>query len=233
MASPLICRFYVGVLQLWAKLYRQQYHSKPHIPLHFSGSKSKESGKYKPVNGGFLLDTHAYKRRIRLTLDPVFLDANVRAIERDSVAYVRIVGAGLGVWMISDCQKELFFEAACSSLQDLHLPAVARVEFQWVVSRESPSVIEHDDGSKTIITTSKGDPADLLPEEYSSALLYSTYAWDGNALPGNEYWCGSLSASGDPAAACCSTIPELQNSCINTSFPDNIVVCGHTNGSFK
>ena len=36
-----------------------------------------------------------------------------------------------------------------------------------------------------------------------------------NRFPGNEYWQGSYTASGDPAAACCSAITMLQNPDIN------------------
>eukprot|EP00607_Mallomonas_marina_P000583 CAMPEP_0182426294 /NCGR_PEP_ID=MMETSP1167-20130531/12781_1 /TAXON_ID=2988 /ORGANISM="Mallomonas Sp, Strain CCMP3275" /LENGTH=104 /DNA_ID=CAMNT_0024607623 /DNA_START=683 /DNA_END=997 /DNA_ORIENTATION=+ len=46
-------------------------------------------------------------------------------------------------------------------------------------------------------------------------LLVAQYAWDSNAYPGNEYWLGSLSGSGDPAAVCCSTVGEIQNPAIH------------------
>lgn len=62
---------------------------------------------------------------------------------------------------------------------------------------------------------SKRNPADKLQGTDADKLLVAMYAWDGNAYPGNEYWDGQLSASGDPAAACCSTIAELQNPLIN------------------
>ena len=51
--------------------------------------------------------------------------------------------------------------------------------------------------------------------QFESEFEYFVIGWDGNAFPGNEYWLGMLSASGDPAAACCSTIPELQNPDVN------------------
>lgn len=42
-----------------------------------------------------------------------------------------------------------------------------------------------------------------------------SYAWDGNALPGNEYWSGKLGSSGDSAAASSTQITEIHNPHIN------------------
>jgi len=48
--------------------------------------------------------------------------------------------------------------------------------------------------------------------------LVANYAWDANAYPGNEYWMHLLSASGDPAAACCSLIAVSQNPGMNKNL---------------
>ena len=46
-------------------------------------------------------------------------------------------------------------------------------------------------------------------------IIVSSWAYDGNSYPGNEYWVGSLWTSGDPAAACATQIHELHNPQIN------------------
>lgn len=48
-----------------------------------------------------------------------------------------------------------------------------------------------------------------------------SYAWDGNALPGNEWWLGKLGSSGDSAAGSSTQISELHNPHINPLLSAN------------
>jgi len=77
--------------------------------------------------------------------------------------------------------------------------------------------IEDKSGHRIDIMFGKREPAGSR-DGYEHCLLTAMYAWDSNSFPGNEYYLGMLSASGDPAAAACSTIPFVQNSEINKEY---------------
>merc|ERR1711964_869442 len=58
-----------------------------------------------------------------------------------------------------------------------------------------------------------GSPFVPCPE-----LVVANMAWDGNSWLGNEYWDGQLSLSGDPAAACCSTLWNHLHPTLNREY---------------
>ena len=123
------------------------------------------------------------------------------------------------------------------------LQKVTNLDFSWVSPRpdEVPGLANgsHAAGSNVMITFSKRsvslnqqrfrgmamlqnnflrDPFAPLPKDKMNKLVVAMFAWDGNSFVGNEYWDGMLSASGDPAAACCSLIPEVTNNFQESKF---------------
>lgn len=65
----------------------------------------------------------------------------------------------------------------------------------------------------------------MVINKIKGKLLVVSYAWDGNALPGNEFWIGMLSATGDCAAAASTQIAELHNPHINKLVcADNLMI---------
>ncbi|CEO99311.1 hypothetical protein PBRA_001217 [Plasmodiophora brassicae] len=169
----------------------------------------------------------AYKQRIALTIETVFADANDRATTAGKYAYVHVVGLGLGVWKVHASQPRWFVDAVADVLNRVRFPMIGIIDFSWF-SLPSPATCggaQHEDrlatpvGNSVQIRFSKRDPADPLSGiPPNSMLLVATYAWDGNAFPGNEIYTGSLCGSGDPATAACCTIYELHNPYINPYF---------------
>ena len=196
----------------------------PHLPSHAEAAQDS-SGRFVRISRGreaSYLDAAAYKARMRLSVEPFLLDAEARAAEAGKRAYLHLVGLGLGVWAtpVKDEQTALLVEAYAEVLAAHELPHLADLDFSWFgqatqCGGASDGELLRAGGNEVRIHFSRRDPAAPLIGADVGKLLVAQYAWDGNAYPGNEFWSGSLAASGDPAAACCSTIAELQNPDVN------------------
>ncbi|KAG0602328.1 hypothetical protein M758_10G007200 [Ceratodon purpureus] len=215
-------------LQFFAKLYSQPSPSAPrfYFPSHVEAVADR-SGKFYRLSNGSFFNIAAYKARIRIPIECLFVEANARAEEAGKVAYVFVVGLGLGLWMECKEQPRWFVEVVAEVLQSICLPHVADVDLNWFPSDvntcagvNSGETLTGAGGNQIAIHFTTRSPADRLASSNPPKLLVVSYAWDGNSFPGNEYWNGLLSSSGDSAAACCSTIVELQNAWINVGFLD-------------
>ncbi|KAJ3034841.1 hypothetical protein HDV00_004604 [Rhizophlyctis rosea] len=153
----------------------------------------------------------AYKSRIRIPLENLLLDANDRAQSKGdgTKAFVHVVGLGLGVWRKSAEQSTYYIEVLGDILRSVPLPFVSDVNLGVFASdvwecagAENRQKITNALPSNdiTIHFTSRYPATELPPaDDGVKRLLVAIYAWDGNSYPGNEYWDGMLSASGDPA----------------------------------
>lgn len=69
-----------------------------------------KSGRFTELPDGHFFDNCVYSKRLALSFDTLLLEANYRAHEKNKFAYVHVVGIGLGVWKISDHQKNIFIQ---------------------------------------------------------------------------------------------------------------------------
>lgn len=209
----------------WARFFGRDY-----LPSFGEAAAHSGSARYLEVPRLGLLDVELYRQRLRASIEPFLLDADARAAAAGRRAYVHVVGLGLGVWRVHPRQEALMVETYAELLRELALPNLADLDFSWFPNSSrcggvgDGGVFETEELAVRI-HFSRRDPAARLEGESAEKLLVAMYAWDANAFPGNEYWMGSLSASGDPAAACCSNIPELQNPDLNPRVSGEFALC--------
>ncbi|CAH0714859.1 unnamed protein product, partial [Brenthis ino] len=188
----------------------------------------------------YIFDNEVYYKRLCIIAESIFIEAEFRAKERGKSAFVNVIGCGLGAWMISAHQCDVyvltFLERVGELLENGRLDHVADVNFAYVMASPNVEEIfsdpqyqdEHFPKRKKIFLESKThpngginvqmenrQPSSKLVGRDAGKLLVLTYPWDSNAHPGNEFWFGSLYTSGDPAAACSTQVSELHNAHIN------------------
>ncbi|KAK5121654.1 hypothetical protein LTR85_004826 [Meristemomyces frigidus] len=158
-----------------------------------------------------------YKGRMRISIETLLLEADDRAAQAGTTAYVQLVGLGLGVWRheeVEEEQKVWYVEEGAACLSRLNLKHVTTLEIAWVDVPEKTRLECFKAGKKVGITV-LFNKRDRCAKLNSMELLVVSWAWDSNSLPGNEYWSGFTDDSDDPAAVCCSTIAELHNPYVN------------------
>ncbi|HEY6438003.1 MAG TPA: DUF4804 domain-containing protein, partial [Ignavibacteriaceae bacterium] len=207
------------LLEVWAKFYGIDYFPTYNELMSMFTQNSSSCNDYLdlgPIGPGATKDNHTYfhikiyKKRMAITAETLLLEANERGNEEKRKCFVHVVGFGIGVWQIAKPQPQWLIDAFAESLNKLQLPWISTLHFSWFPPEItkcgciSNGNIFRGNGNEIKIEFSKRNTSEKLTTD---ELLVTSYAWDGNSFPGNEYWFGSLWTSSDPAAACCSTIP--------------------------
>jgi len=212
-----------AMLRAWARFYGVSHFGS------YEEASTDRSRRYLPLHAGHYLDATVYRARLRRVIEPFLIDANERARAEGRPAYIHAVGLGLGVWKVSRHQQPIMLDVYANILRDRQLPHITHLDFSWFGDAKDCGGVPDGGtldgaGGPVRIHFSQRNPANELDGDAAGCLIVAMYAWDSGSFPGNEYWAGSLSASGDPAAACCSHIPELQNPDVNPSVSgDNAV----------
>ncbi|XP_064536377.1 uncharacterized protein LOC135426951 [Drosophila montana] len=207
--------------QDYRRIWRQFYAE----PKDYCYNDVQADGKrFIELDSKMLFDKLVMSKRYAISFDTLLLEAEARAARAGKPAYIHVVGIGLGVWKVSPTQEEIFFETFEQRLRALspRLTHIGVVHFSWFHLdkwgglHDGACITEpqHPQGGIKVHISVR-NPADKLTE---NMLPIVTYAWDGNALPGNEYWAQMLVGTGDPAAACSTLIAELQNPHINADY---------------
>ncbi|XP_053951692.1 uncharacterized protein LOC128859042 [Anastrepha ludens] len=214
-------RSFVNYRQLWTQFYEEQ-------DLIYEKVKALTSKRfYKRPDSRYIFDNLMMKKRYAISFDTLLLEAEARGAAISKQMYIHVVGIGLGSWRAVPQQEKIFLQTFGERLQALlpHLTHISVVHFSYFVMSAWANLQDggfiasetHPENGIRIFMHNR-NPSQKLAPEFENMMIVESYAWAGNALPGNDFWLGALSSSGDPAAACSTLISELHNPHINTEM---------------
>ena len=194
-------------LSIWANFYQVD-----HFPL-FSEAEVEHRqmngfGRFHKLSSGMYLDLFIYRKRVRILVDIFLKEANFRAKKIGKMAFCHVVGLGLGAWKIDNVQTMITIEAYLQAISEHTFENVSDLYFSWFNVTKKDMAIPDNIGNVQIHIGHR-NPAEPLGDP--NKLLVCNWAWDPNSYIGNEYWCGELRTSGDPAACCSSFISYIGN----------------------
>lgn len=192
--------------------------------------------------GGNVVDEKSLKQRLYISYKKFIAQSIEQAAGKNKKAYIRVVGLGDGAW--SDYKESIIGRVIGQTISQIfnelsvkQKAQISAIEFsQYNHSNYFNGFKEGRDLGASdqvkidgvdIISSRNAPFSNKIPHQYrNDSELSVNFAWDGGSYVGNEYWLKYLTASGDPAAACCSSITVSMNPDINTKFLDRLEVIG-------
>jgi len=211
------------LLTLWADFYGLDYFP-TFAEAQAASARPKGMDLWPSVHAGFL-NVAVFRARYRLQAFSFLSECSTRGSEWHGGrgAYCHVAeSVELEPWWTIDQRQALWMlQAFLETLKSERLPGIRIVDFAkfnkmyFAEVFGSSMVVRGPGGTKIGVRCSSREPGAKLRGDDAGLRVVYQFAGDGNAYPGNEYWLGGLSSSGDPAAACFSLIPWLQNPDIN------------------
>nr|CAD7445631.1 unnamed protein product [Timema bartmani] len=203
----------------WRDLWASFYGISPHLPLYDEVLDRREAcgkqakNRYVEISSDQFFDNIIFKKRVGASVETLLLEAQHRAAVAKTKAYVHVTRSPT---VYAASPRYCRTSPTCTSPGSGN-GCVGDVGNGGLICGrgENSGVEEEEDDGIRVHFSTRSPHARLLKSQDHGKLLVVSYAWDGNALPGNEFWMGRLDSSGDPAEACSSQIAELHNPHIN------------------
>lgn len=118
---------------VWKKFYEEKDHLYEEVER-----DGKRFGSIAGKEKKYIIDNVIMKKRYSISFDTLLLESEARAKAAGKMAYIHVVGIGLGVWKVAEHQDKVFLETFNQRLKHLlpKLNNIGVVHFSWFVLKQ-------------------------------------------------------------------------------------------------